>query len=143
MQVSEISMYDYITINATWHYVQNERQFNCDKKIAEYEKSNPIQVEDFLNKNGCRNRVIKTVRHKVQNLEFYSCVCNFKSHTLGLYLEMHQLYKEGIMPFSGGFDQQPAQIMEIFSVLDSLYYHRNKKLAEAHKRALDSGGKRG
>ena len=143
MQISEISLYDYVTINATWHYSHNEKQFNCNKQIARYSKHSKIQVEDFLNKNGCRNRIIKTVRHNVQNIEFYSCVCNFKCPLLSLYLEMHDLYKKGIMPYPGSFEDQPAQLIEIFSVLDALYYERNKKLTDAHEKALKSGDKRG
>ena len=72
MQLSEISLYEYVTINATWHYANNERQFNCKKQLAKYQKHSETQVEDFLNKNGCQDRIIETIRHQVNNINFYS-----------------------------------------------------------------------
>ena len=141
MQLSEISLYEYVTINATWHYVNHERQFNCKKQLVKYQKHSEAQVEDFLNKNGCQDRIIKTVRHSVNNINFYSCICNFNNTFMSFYLEMHELYKKGIMPYQGGLDQQPAYLLEIFNVIDSLYFERNKELAKAHEKSIQKSGK--
>lgn len=138
MRVSEISLYDYITINATWHFLHNERQFNCDEQRVKYQDKNKTQLEDFLNKNGCNHRITKHVRHKVRNIEFYSCVCDFRNPMMNLYVELHDMYNKGILLYDGGVDNQPAQMIEIFNVLDLLYDDRNRKIAEAHKKAMES-----
>jgi hypothetical protein len=59
----------------------------------------------------------------------------FKSDILGYSLTLFENYERGILPFPGSTSEQPAQIMEVFGLIQSL---RNERQV-SHRRNTENG----
>lgn len=52
----------------------------------------------------------------------------------GTYLTLYNAYKRGTLPFEGSFADQPAQIIDVYTLLDQLYHEAEVKAREDAKR---------
>ena len=132
-----MSMYDFITINATWDYMNKPRQFNCHNQIHKLSKqpNSEIRVEDFKNKNGCGERITKHVRYRVSNIKFHSCLCDFRNSSMNTYLNMYEQYEIGSLPFKGNLMDQPAYIIDVMGLIENLYYKREEQQLKDQQKA--------
>lgn len=72
---------------------------------------------------------------------------NFRSEYLSLAFQLHDGYEKGILPFPGSLTEQPAQIMEIFGLINALKFEQEQKVRkkmeqEAKKQNAKSKSKR-
>jgi hypothetical protein len=72
-------------------------------------------------------------------LTFRKPLSNFKSDVLSYSLTLFENYERGALPFPGSVSEQPAQIMEIFGVLQALRHER--EAAERKKLEKNVGNK--
>jgi hypothetical protein len=56
----------------------------------------------------------------IQNIRFTRPLTDFKYSKMGYVLTLLDQYEKGNMPFPGSVSEQPAQIMEIFNLLQGL-----------------------
>lgn len=68
---------------------------------AEYERTNKCDVTH------------KTVQFSTDRINIYRCLCKIYDPNVVYYLNMYQQYKNGVMPFEGGYLDQPAIIISI------------------------------
>lgn len=74
--------------------------------------------------------------------EVNSCIGNLWSPSVFHWMQAFQQYKNGIMPFDGALLDQPAKVIEIFSLLEQLQAEREEKLRkEAEKGRGGRGGR--
>lgn len=71
-------------------------------------------------------------------LEFTIPLDNFRSDIMNYALTLFQNYERGLLPFPGSVSEQPAQIMEIFSVLTALKLEQEEK----QRKKLESNERR-
>jgi hypothetical protein len=55
-----------------------------------------------------------------EDFEFYICPCSLINEKIFSYIQMTQLFKKGVMPFSGGYLEQPAPIIELIEKVNIL-----------------------
>jgi len=69
----------------------------------------------------------KTKKYRLENIVFKSCIGNY-TIDLSYYINLYSLYEKGIMPFNGLLKDQPAKIIEIFSIIEQkkLEYTKEK-----------------
>jgi hypothetical protein len=83
---------------------------------------------------------------KSLGLHFIASLTNFKSDIMNYSLMLFQNYERGVLPFPGSFSEQPAQIIEIFGVLQALKWEReqiNRKKNEPNVRNKHKNKPRG
>jgi len=62
------------------------------------------------------------------NLRLSGDLSRFKYDNFSFAVNMHNAFeKHGILPYNGPYTEQPAQIIEIFNVLDQLSFERREK----------------
>ena len=66
-------------------------------------------------------------------LKFTESFSHLKHEYFYYLLQLHGMYKMGNLPFEGPVTDQPAQIMDFFSLIDMLHYEREKREAEKYK----------
>lgn len=71
------------------------------------------------------------------NFIFHKCLCNFRNDSFSYYMQLYNSYKLGMLPFEGSVSDQPAAIMEAFSVIDRL---QNERQEQETKKAQSKGG---
>lgn len=77
---------------------------------------------------------------QIDDVEFYSCLChdNFQHPDYGLFYELYKNFKNGLLPFSGAYLEQPAQIMEAISYMDQL--HIEKEIEDSKNQSKEKDG---
>jgi hypothetical protein len=130
MKISRVSIYEYITINATIR--QLYKKDNCQSKVAyirnRFQKYDDCEqrVLSWQKSNGCIEKLNRTV-DRIDNIKFNKCTCLFNNINIDKLIQMSELLKVGILPFKGALMDQPAQIMEILDVV-SYAKHREVNL---------------
>ena len=77
-------------------------------------------------------------------MEYHRCIGNFfRDDAIG-WIEFHQKWDQGVMPYPGAYADQPAKVIEIMRVIGN--YKLNWQTEQAKKEALKSkmrGGRHG
>lgn len=136
-----MSEYDYALINATWLNLTNE-EFQCSKTEALLNKRRDadIAIRAVREKKGCG--VIKdSPKVEIGSIAYHSCLCheNFQYPKMGYLIHAQRNYEKGILPFSGGTFDQPAQIMEMIALLSTLQAEHEYELQEKANKANKKG----
>lgn len=143
MDISSITSYDIALITANFTYLTSE-DFRCREVEKEYKKrvDHENVIRNFRKERGCFKMETEAVV-EIENLRFYSCLChpNFKHPIMNELLSVYTLYKKGIMPFSGGSLEQPAQIMEFMGLIDNLQNEYEADLNRKHIESMKRIGK--
>lgn len=92
-------------------------------------------VEGFKDRNGCDGRRAEKPRQTHNNIAFHDCYCNHLDYGFSHWLQMHDQYQNGFLPFAGSAQEQPNKIMEILSVISQLKQElENKQQQDANKK---------
>ena len=70
--------------------------------------------------------------HEIDDLLFHTCVCNFKHPLMSWFMECEEAFSKGILPYEGSLSEQPAKIMEVIYLLQSLKMDYNIYMQKKH-----------
>ncbi len=126
---------EYATIIASIESIYN-KDFNCTSCVNRYSKRS-----DY----GEMNSKMRTLKgcfttkspksHKIEDVNFTTCVGNIARPDIGIrLLDIRKNMERGILPFVGGFMDQPSKIVEVMDIVDSLIIQRQNKELEDEKR---------
>ena len=139
--MSGVSEDEYAQIVGSW-LALTDKEFNCQSCLAKYAKR-PNASRDtayWREMKGCEGpiKITKTGIMEKHHVQFMRCPGNFRTpQGVGWIMLWRSFDKTGALPYPGGVAEQPAKIMEIFSIIDSL---RAETEAEA-ERAREHGRK--
>ena len=68
--------------------------------------------------------------HKLDNLEYTTCVGNHVSESVIFWIEAEGRYNQGVLPFPGSMVDQPAKVMDVFSCIAT---YKQSKLNKQRK----------
>ena len=132
-------MTEWISLKATLHSLNNDR-FNCAKCMNQY--NGRADAEPMLQRarevNGCWGGEI--ARHTISDsmnrtLRFSSCIGNFVQPHWNHWLNLHQSYRAGHLPFPGSVSDQPNKVMEVFRTMDAYYSEQQAEQIKEQQRA--------
>jgi len=133
MKVSSISNADTALITAHWMNIVEE-EFQCNKVEEAYSNRNDAELAIKMRriKHGC-GILSSSVKVEVGYIGYHSCLCykGYKHPLMSGILQLREAYEKGVLPFSGGILEQPAQVMEILSLINRL--HSEYELAQSKK----------
>lgn len=119
MECSSLNLVEVTTLKANFEYVYRLR---CDQLIREHVAkgyTKEIAERTVRGENGC-NKINDEPIYIIDNLEFYTCPCNFKNRKFGFFSTAVSAYEKGILPFPGSLSEQPAKAMEALILLSNL-----------------------
>jgi len=121
MDYSSLTTFEYIAIIANYNQIgkSDSEQKLIDRGFSPQQIAVALKDKSF---NHIKSLNVTFTEEKNWNLSEF-----------GFYLSLHQAYQNGIAPFSGSASEQPAKIIEVFNVLDSLYAEAEQK---ARKQAI-------
>ena len=117
MELSRLTTPEYVGLKATLHAIDHKR-FQCDHCPERNRKA-----------MGCTT--IDSVKSIVKDIEFRTCPGNFWETWALMLLSAHTQNRQGVLPFDGAMMDQPAKIVEAFSVIDE--HISDKMEADAKK----------
>jgi hypothetical protein len=109
---SSVTNWDYVSIVAT--HIASSKVFNC----FDCKKAYPEQKRKEL--KGCFNPIKRPVAKYKDKIVFYKCPANFYSMGLAKIKEQARHLENGLLPYSGGLFDQPAKLVEIMNLFESL-----------------------
>jgi ubiquinone/menaquinone biosynthesis C-methylase UbiE len=125
-------------INATWLNLTDET-FQCKRTEALYQNRRDADVVIKMNRitKGC-GVFTDSPKVEVGQIGFHSCLCHesFQHPKMGFFLGIYQNYEKGLLPFSGALMDQPAQTMELITLLSNL--HTERDIAQQKKDSQNS-----
>lgn len=133
---------DYALINATWTHL-TDKNFQCQKIYDLYKKRKDWELVTKLEKakRGC-GTIKDTVKIEMDGIAYHSCLChpNFQHPLFNTLLVLSEKYEKGILPYSGGVMDQPAQVIEMLSLISKL--KQELELEQQKEAAKQSKGKK-
>lgn len=132
-RLNEVTPEEYAVVVATF-LVVSEPAMRCEKCLAQF--NDPKNSEHFRrNKLGCFGGDGK-VFLKWAGVEFMTCPGNLFSFSVMEWIGFWNVWRnKGILPFQGGFAEQPAKVVDLFRLFDRLEEYR--KESEAKRKALE------
>ena len=83
--------------------------------------------------NGC-NVIHDKVKYEIDNIGYHSCFCTYRHPHFNSFLLLYKNYERGVLPFRGSLMDQPAYIMEIFTLIENLKSDREQEEREREER---------
>ena len=142
--ISSATAYDNVMINAGVRALYSDR-YKCDKfrediqvrinksKKEAHKKGLRDNIIAHEIRNSC-GRVSKSIKDTIGNIEYYTCLCKLKHPLFNEIYYVNKACKNGIMPFIGGYLEQPAQIIELIELYDSATIREEGIIAEQRKK---------
>lgn len=138
-KISSMSYQEHIELRSTLHALTN-REFICSTCQSKY--SNRTDAQEMLAKvkrvKGCE------IPHKVAvhritqcgvRLNYASCIGNFFSFSAMNWISFYNSFENGVMPFSGGYMDQPSKFIDVMNVVGSYKQEEMLKSAKQQKQA--------
>jgi len=119
MDISSLSLHDIVTTKANFEYVYRLR---CDYLIEEHIKkgyTREVAEKTVRLENSC-NKISETPIYVIDNIDFYTCPCNFRNRKFNFLLTALAAYENGVLPYPGSLSEQPAKAMEALILLSNL-----------------------
>lgn len=141
--ISSASIADDILIKANVRALYRGR-YHCHKEIEVLRERMHDKPDLFREKKALRaltkgcGSVLKKMVDKIDDIEFYTCLCKLTHPYLNMLIQLNNMMKQSILPFSGGYLEQPAQIIELLQITDDIVTRE-----ESHKQRLLSRVKNG
>lgn len=144
--MSNVSFHERASLQAQYKYYLDN--YDCESKWFDYQERNNTSRENtehyFKMSRGCFGGKIGSVRKMhgdnknvdqgtiVGSLKYESCLCNYKHPLFDFIFTLFNQYdKFGTLPFEGSTAEQPAYIMECFSILSMV---KSEHEYEQHKK---------
>ena len=121
MRISSATSKDQVLISAHIRSIYRPK-YQCEKQLNELrlknKKADDNYIENIKKARGC-GYVTKHLVERIGNIEYYTCLCQFKHPLTGALLSLSKHYDNGVMPFKGSLLEQPAQIVELLELVNS------------------------
>lgn len=142
-------MSEWVSLKSTLHSIQ-EKRFNCASCLSSF-SGRRDEAEMLLRKReqfACWGG--DTHRHTIADdsgrlLNFTTCIGNWTSDYWGFWIDAHEQFKLGNLPFPNSLADQPNKAMEIFRVIDafqiSVQNERIRKQQEAQNALRKTRGR--
>lgn len=129
LEISKLSDYDYICIVATYNNAGVESR-ESDLASRGYSKA----AIDALNKQIAEKT--KAIQIRSLNVKLSGDLSRYHYPYMEFIITAYHQFEVGTLPFEGCLADQPAQIIEIFNVLEQLKFEAQKRAhVEAEREA--------
>lgn len=142
MDLSSVSVDEYIVLQATLASIDN-KEYECKSCLTKFRgrQDEKVMLEKSRVLKGCFQT--SKVVFPIGNLEFRRCPGNYTAPVVFNFYELFEKYKSGTMPFSGGMAEQPNKIIEVFRIIGSYEYEKQKReIARQNGRRSQSQNRR-
>lgn len=117
--ITFLSEREILTLRSTLISEYDDR-FNCRScvQMIRSRAKDEAQVKRALWQKGCAESVPHIV-YQDEVFQYHTCPRMHHSNQVREFINAESLTERGLLPFSGGIFDQPAKMMEVFSVIKS------------------------
>lgn len=126
--LSSLSDYFKLSLEATFLNLVEQENI-CEKSIErleqhhDYEKARQI----IRTQRHCDGSVSSHMLAMTENYIFYTCPCQFYNSDLQILIDLVSQRKQGCLPFSGGYLEQPSVLIQAMDYIESLLNNYKEK----------------
>lgn len=111
-----------------------EKKWNCEACIRTTDEATRRAVK------GCVGGKHFSIRHSGREVFTVDrCLGNYYTPNIGLLYRAYQQFEKGVMPFEGPFLEQPARMIDMFGVFESLEAERQEAANKNAERKANRG----
>lgn len=145
-KISSLSYKEHVELRSTLHALTN-RDFICSQCIGKFNSraDGKAMLEKVKRTKGCETPHSMAVHKIVQGgtrLNYNSCIGNFFSYSAMHWVGFYSSFEQGVMPFSGGYMDQPAKFIDVMNIVASHKQDEILRNAQAQKQAAKRRGPR-
>ena len=129
--INGVSDSEYIYIASTIKSMF-EKTFNCFHCKAQYADRKEITLK-LREQKGCFD-VSTKVRYRFDQIIYKTCIGNFYDPQTSQLVDMFNKFEIGVLPYPGSYSDQPAKIIEVFQLIDSLKQTEVKRIEKENER---------
>lgn len=128
-----------IELRSTLHALSNN-DFICSICQGKYEArpDGKQMLEKVKRVKGCES-ITSNLRHFIiqgnTKLSYNTCIGNFVNDSSIYWINFYNHFEKGVMPFGGGYMDQPAKVIDVMSVVGS---HKSDELSKASQKRKQS-----
>lgn len=116
-------------------YSHIEQNNACKENIERLTKHHPYEkAKEIVQKQRhCDGSRSEHVLFRTDDFVFYTCPCQFYNNDIQILLQLVGQRKQGVLPFSGGYLEQPAILMDAIDYVERLlnnYQEKERKKEE-------------
>jgi hypothetical protein len=144
-EISGLTMKELVHLKATLH-IFDDKRFSCTDCLHKYKSrvDGEKQTQILQKSMGCETPFPRPVHNIDGEILFDRCIGNYFSHQAVHWITIHTHFQRGVLPFPGSLSEQPAKVLEIFSVIETHRANVETKRALARQRgAMKPGGLNG
>lgn len=127
-----MSLGEYTLININWISLTNE-DFQCERieELYSNRKDAETVIEYRRIEKGC-GKIGDNPKLEINGIGVYTCPChdNFKGADLNNLMWLYNMYKQGVMGFSGSLLEQPSKYIQAMQLIDRLHIERDIEIQE-------------
>lgn len=98
----------------TTYFSLAQPEFNCFKCTEKYQKSYRDK------KKFCTIQKSTPVTDYHGVIKYFKCPGNFTNSGYRMVIEAYRRFQDGVLPYTGGYFEQPAKIVEAFELISGL-----------------------
>ena len=128
MTLSSLSSYEVVSLKSSFEYAF---RLKCDYLIEEHIGKGYTReiAEKTVRLEHCCNKISDRPIYIIDNLEFYTCPCNFRNRMFSFFINALDAYDKGILPYRGSLSEQPAKSIEALMLLSVLKEEYKQEIA--------------
>lgn len=143
LEISTLNETEQIGLRSTLHAMDNQN-FICSTCLGQYANMPGGESRTKMNRRykACETIEDRVVHQIVQDgmlLSYNTCIGNFFSTGAVMWVEAFRKFDKGIMPYQGGYMEQPNKAIDIFRIIESDHLRRADK--QRKKQALNQTAK--
>lgn len=148
MRISTLTVSDHVELRSTLQALSN-RRFLCSDCLNQYNGRQDREKMTAANRRAkaceeMRDVPVHTVKQNQIVLRYNTCVGNFFSQSAFSLIESYEAFSNGVMPYRGGYFEQPNKYIEAMSLVKGFYAFEARRLQEEKRmRELSKGVRRG
>ena len=130
--ISSLSDFEYVCL------IGNYNQINGDERAQKLKERgySDEQIKIALSQDQAEPSMVRSLDVRFQTSQAVNYP--YFSYVLNLYLRS----REGILPYPGGYAQQPAKIIDIFNVLEQLQHETEVRQRKEVEKEMKKRGRR-
>lgn len=138
LQISTLTYSDDIYLHSTLHALSNQ-DFICSTCMSRY-KDRPAMAAKWRKTKGCEEIIpgplpLHTVNKDAFRIKYNTCIGNFFAPSVVMWIEAYRKFDKGIMPYSGGYMEQPNKAIEILRVIEADFQTKAQVERSKNRRA--------
>ena len=135
MKLSGVTDSDYLEL-VTGFEILSDKKWNCEACVRTTDEATRKAVK------GCQGGKTFTLKPDGQTaIVLDRCLGNYYRASTGYWFRAFRQYQAGVLPFAGALMDQPAKVLDIFAVFESLEYDKAEAARKNAERKAKKNGR--